>query len=140
MYGSFPSFSQSDNTLGVPYWWVYKEILSTLPHLMSTVNYISWKNQAIQSSIILLRHLKMMSLVQPIAILVTTLLVLEPTFASPVTQLVQTGASVGVLMSDYTREVQSLHTTVGILRHTLVSWLRVTFGCMQGDCILRCDV
>lgn len=64
----------------------------------------------------------MASFLQPIVVLVTTLLALEATLASPVAQPVQYGGpSVGALMSTYTTEVQYLHGIVAYLRKMLVS-------------------
>ena len=65
----------------------------------------------------------MASFIQPIAVLVTTVLALEAT-SNPVAQPVQyEGTNVGALISEYTTDVQYLHATVDYLRQILVSWL-----------------
>ena len=98
-----------------------------MPHLTSTYSDIEHleepKSQTSQSSSVLLRNLKMASFIQPIAVLVTTLLALEAT-SNPVAQPVQyEGTNIGALMSEYTTDVQYLHATVDYLRQILVSWL-----------------
>lgn len=67
----------------------------------------------------------MKSFVSTIGVILATLVALEATLATPVSQsdgYGDSGTSVGILMSDYTGKVQSVRETVAILRQILVSW------------------